>query len=76
MEQNHLHIMQRYYPMIGFKQFESASRFCNAFDELRNYLKIRSAGNEHVPAEDLHQQVVDSSDRAVSINTEYDHVFG
>ena len=76
MEQNHRHIKQRYYPMIGFKQFESASRFCNAFDELRHYLKIRSAGNEHVPAEDIHQQVVDSSDRAVSINTEDDHVFG
>jgi putative transposase len=76
MEQNHRHIKQRYYPMLGFKQFESASRFCNAFDELRNYLKVRSAGNEHVPAEDLHQYVVDSNDRAVSINTEGDDVFG
>jgi len=37
--------------MLGFAKFESASRFCNAFDEPRNYLKIRSAGNEHVPAE-------------------------
>ena len=51
MEQNHRGIKQRYYPMLGFKQFESASRFCNAFDELRNYLRIRSAGNEHVPAD-------------------------
>jgi len=51
MEQNHRGIKQRYYPMLGFKQFESASRFCTAFDELRNYLRVRSAGNEHVPAE-------------------------
>jgi putative transposase len=50
LEQNNRHIKQRYYPMLGFKQFESASRFCKPFDELRNYLKIRSAGNENVPA--------------------------
>ena len=50
MEQNHRGIKQRYYPMLGFKQFESASRFCNAFDELRNYLRVQSAGKEHVQA--------------------------
>jgi transposase-like protein len=51
MEQNHRVIKQRYYPMLGFKQFESASRFCTAFDELRNYLRVQSTGSEHVPAE-------------------------
>ena len=51
MEQNHRGIKQRYYPMLGFKQFESASRFCTAFDELRNYLRVQSTGSEHVPAE-------------------------
>ena len=51
MEQNHRGIKQRYYPMLGFKQFESASRFCTAFDELRNYLRVRVKGGEHVPAE-------------------------
>jgi transposase-like protein len=50
MEQSHRGIKQRYYPMLGFKQFESASRFCTAFDELRNYLRVQSAGMEHVPA--------------------------
>jgi putative transposase len=39
-----------YYPMLGFKQFESASRFCTAFDELRNYLRVQATGREHVPA--------------------------
>ena len=52
MEQNHRGIKQRYYPMLGFKQFESASRFCTAFDELQNYLRVRSVGSEHVPADD------------------------
>ena len=51
MEQNHRGIKQRYYPMLGLKQFESASRFCNAFDELRNYLRVQSAGKEHVQAD-------------------------
>ncbi|MBT5627273.1 MAG: hypothetical protein HOJ22_03195 [Chloroflexi bacterium] len=51
MEQNHRGIKQCYYPMLGFRQFESTTRFCNAFHELRNYLRIRSAGNDHVPAD-------------------------
>jgi len=41
MEQNHRPVKQRYYPMLGFAKFESASRFCNAFDEPRNYLRVR-----------------------------------
>ncbi len=50
IEQDHRSIKQRYYPMLGFTKFVSASRFCTAFDELRNYLRIRSAGGEHVSA--------------------------
>jgi hypothetical protein len=41
--------------MLGFKQFESASRFCTAFDELRNYLKVRTIGGEKVSATDIRQ---------------------
>jgi len=51
MEQNHRGIKQRYYPMLGFKQFESASRFCTAFDELRNYFRVGATDGEHVPAD-------------------------
>ena len=50
MEQNHRGVKQRYYPMLGFAKFESASRFCTAFDELRNYLRVQTTGSEHVPA--------------------------
>ena len=39
IEQDHRAIKQRYYPMRGFKNFESASRFCSGFDELRNFFK-------------------------------------
>jgi transposase-like protein len=51
IEQDHRSIKQRYYPMLGFAKFESASRFCTAFDELRNYLRVRTTDGEQVPAE-------------------------
>jgi len=52
IEQNHRHIKQRYYPMLGFAKFESASRFCSAFDELRNYLRVRAVDGQQVSASD------------------------
>jgi putative transposase len=42
LEQDHRGIKQRYSPMRGFGSFEAASRFCSAFDELRNYFRPRS----------------------------------
>ena len=50
MEQNHRGIKQRYYPMLGFAKFESASRFCTAFDELRNYLRAPRVSNQRISA--------------------------
>jgi putative transposase len=41
LEQDHRGIKQRYYCMRGFKCFQAAFRFCQAFDELRNYLRPR-----------------------------------
>lgn len=46
LEQDHGGIKQRYYPMHGFGNFNSASRFCCAFDELRHYLRPRSTTGE------------------------------
>jgi putative transposase len=43
LEQDHRGIKQLYYPMRGFGSFESAARFCSAFDELRNYFRSRSS---------------------------------
>jgi len=48
IEQSHRPIKQRYYPMLGFRSFESASRFCTASDELRNYLRVRSTDDEPI----------------------------
>jgi putative transposase len=48
LEQDHRGIKQRYYPMRGFGNFESAARFCCAFDELRNYFRSRLIMEEPV----------------------------
>jgi transposase-like protein len=48
LEQDHRGIKQRYYPMRGFGNFDSAARFCCAFDELRNYLRPRRTMGEVV----------------------------
>src|SRR5260370_2778457 len=42
IEQDHRGIKQRYYPMLGFRNFVSAARSCRAFDELRHYFCPRS----------------------------------
>lgn len=42
IEQDHRGIKGRYGPTSGFKSYESASRFCRCFDELRNHLQARS----------------------------------
>ena len=47
-EQSHRAVKQRYYPMLGFGNFESAARFCSAFDELRQYFRVRRRGEAHV----------------------------
>ncbi|MEP7289658.1 MAG: IS6 family transposase [Chloroflexota bacterium] len=39
IEQDHRGLKQRYYPMRGFGAFASASRFCTAFSELRQYFR-------------------------------------
>ena len=49
MEQDHRGVKQRYYPMRGFGNVQSASRFCSAFDEQRDYFRYRSRPKQTVP---------------------------
>src|SRR3954471_7314132 len=51
LEQDHRGIKGRYRPMRGFKCPRSAARFCRAYDELRNFLRLRSRHHQHVPAD-------------------------
>src|SRR5271168_4458104 len=50
LEQDHRGIKDRYRSMRGFKSFTSAGRFCRAFDELRNLLRVQSFHRQHVSA--------------------------
>ena len=49
MEQDHRGVKQRYYLMRGFGNFESASRFCSAYDEQRDYFRYRTKPKQLVP---------------------------
>lgn len=48
VEQSHRGIKHRYYPMMGFGEFDAAQRFCQAFDEVRNFLRPRGRMTEVV----------------------------
>jgi len=48
IEQDHRGIKQRYYPTLGFKNFDAAQRFCRVVDEVRNFLRPREWMGEPV----------------------------
>ena len=54
-EHSHRAIKQRYYPMLGFGSSASAARFCTAFDELRQYFRVRQRSGGTVPLVDKRQ---------------------
>src|ERR671913_2380701 len=51
LEQDHRGLKGRYRPVRGFKCPRSAARFCRGHDELRDFLRLRSRHNQHVPAD-------------------------
>jgi len=46
LEQDHRSIKQRYHPMGGFKQENTAARFCRVFDEVRAFLRPQLQRNQ------------------------------
>ncbi len=48
IEQDHRGVKQRYYPMRGFGAFDSAARFCPAFEEQRQYFRPVALSGEAV----------------------------
>ncbi|GHO73908.1 hypothetical protein KSD_16790 [Ktedonobacter sp. SOSP1-85] len=48
LEQDHRGIKQRYYPMHGFGTVEAAARFCRAFDEVRQFFRVRTIMKQKV----------------------------
>ena len=49
IEQDHRGVKQRYYPMRGFGNFDAAARFCRAFDEQRQYFRLRRGMRQPLP---------------------------
>ena len=49
LEQRHRAVKQRTRPMLGFKQFDSAARFCQAHDEVRHFLRFQPIGHRPAP---------------------------
>ncbi len=41
IEQDHRGIKHRYYPTLGFHNFDAAQRFCRVVEEVRNFLRPR-----------------------------------
>ena len=66
LEQDHRGIKQRYSPMRGFGSFASASRFCSAFDELRDHFRTRRTMGEAVPLAEQRRRYVE---RLAELNT-------
>jgi transposase-like protein len=63
LEQDHRGIKQRYYPMRGFGSVASASRFCRAFDEVRQFFRVRTTMKQKVSLvqqRDLFRQRLDA----------------
>jgi transposase-like protein len=56
IEQSHRGIKHRYYPMMGFGEFDAAQRFCQAFDEVRHFLRPRSRMGEVVSLSERREQ--------------------
>jgi putative transposase len=55
IEQDHRGIKQRYYPMLGFGSFESAARFCGAYDEQKDYFRYRTKPKQKVSLSEQRQ---------------------
>ena len=50
LEQDHRGVKGRTRCMRGFKSLAFAERFCQSYDELRNFLRSRTRHNQHIPA--------------------------
>ncbi len=58
VEQSHRCIKHRYYPTLGFGEFEAAQRFCQAVDEVGNFLRLRSQIAEFMCLSECRQRFV------------------
>ncbi len=58
VEQSHRRIKHRYYPTLGFGEFEAAQRFCRAVDEVGNFLRPQTRMAEFVSLADRRKHFI------------------
>ena len=58
VEQSHRRVKYRYYPSLGYGEFDVAQRFCQAVDEIGHVLRPRSQMAEFVCLSDLRQRFI------------------
>ena len=57
VEQSHRKLKQRYYPTLGFGNVETAGAFCEAVEELNQFLRVRQAMGEFVSLPEYRIQI-------------------
>ncbi|WP_346293189.1 IS6 family transposase [Sphaerothrix gracilis] len=57
VEQSHRKLKQRYYPTMGFSNVETAGYFCEAVEELNQFLRVRQAMAEYVSLPERRSQL-------------------
>ena len=67
LEQDHRGIKGRYRPMRGLKCVRSAARFCQGYDELRNFLRPRPSHHQPFSANHRRLHVLCAATTAISI---------
>ena len=60
VEQSHRWVKSRYYPSLGYGDFDAAQRFCQAVDEVGHVLRPRSQMSEFVCLSDRRQRFMES----------------
>ena len=59
LEQSHRGIKHRYYPTLGFGEFEAAQRFCQVVDEVNNFGRPRNQMGEFGSLSDQKNRFLD-----------------
>ena len=57
VEQSHRQLKQRYYPTLGFSHVETAGYFCEAVEELNQFLRVRQTMGEVVSLPEYRIQI-------------------
>jgi transposase-like protein len=57
VEQSHRKLKQRYYPTLGFSNVETAGYFCEAVEELNQFLRVRQSMGEFVSLPEYRLQI-------------------